>query len=115
MAEILLFPTEQLVGAAPCTQVRPSEVEGLAVEADADEWPEEDALDGTSLGLVASLAAAPSQTLAVLARKVEVLVARLASDEENDAGLCLAEAKLLKSVLHDLQAFAANVVFAAHR
>ena len=49
MAEILLFPTERLVGAAPRTQLRPSEVEGLAVEAGADEWPEEDALDDTSL------------------------------------------------------------------
>ena len=111
MAEILLFPTERPVGAASCTQVWPSGIEEIAVEANTGEWPEEDTLDGISLGLVASLAAAPSQTLAVLARKVEVLVARLASDE-NDAGLCVAEAKLLKSVLHDLQAFAADAIFA---
>jgi hypothetical protein len=41
----------------------------------------------------------------VLARKVEVLVARLATDEESDAGLCGAEVRLLRSVLRDLRAF----------
>ncbi len=113
MAEILLFPTERLVDAAYRTKVRLPEVEELAAEVDADEWLEQDAADDTSLGVVASLAAAPAQTLAVLARKVEVLVARLASDDENDAGLCTAEAKLLRSVLQDLQVFAADVAFAA--
>ncbi|MBL6459455.1 hypothetical protein JMJ55_29515 [Belnapia sp. T6] len=113
MAEILLFPAERLVDAAYRTKVRLPEVEELAAEVDTDEWLEQDAADDTSLGVVASLAAAPAQTLAVLARKVEVLVARLASDGENDAGLCTAEAKLLRSVLQDLQVFAADVAFAA--
>jgi hypothetical protein len=48
----------------------------------------------------------------VLARKVEVLVARLATDEASDAGLCVAEARLLRSVLRDLRAFAGDIAFA---
>jgi hypothetical protein len=90
----------------------PSEVETPAADADADEWPEEDAPEGVSLGLVASLAATPSPTLVVLTRKVEVLVARLAKDDEADAGLCVAEARLLRSVLRDLRAFAGDIAFA---
>jgi hypothetical protein len=113
MAEILLFPAERLMNSAHRTKVRLPEIEEFGAEFSTDEWPEQDAADDTSLGLVANLAAAPSKTLAVLARKVEVLVARLASDDENDAGLCTAEAKLLRSVLQDLQAFAADVAFAA--
>jgi hypothetical protein len=63
--------------------------------------------------MVASLAAAPSQSLAGLVTKVEVLVARLAPDDGTDAGLCLAEASLLRSVLRDLRAFVMDAVFAA--
>ena len=62
---------------------------------------------------MASLAAAPSQSLAGLVTKVEVLVARLAPDDGTDAGLCLAEASLLRSVLRDLRAFVTDAVFAA--
>jgi hypothetical protein len=111
MAEILQFPAGRRVKAADCNHALPSHVEVLAADAGVDEWPEEDAPGGASLGLVASLAAAPSPTLVVLARKVEVLVARLATDEEADAGLCVAEASLLRSVLHDLRAFARDTAF----
>jgi hypothetical protein len=112
MAEILQFPAGRLVDAADRNRIASCHVEALAADAGVDEWPEEDASEGTSLRLVASLAATPSPTLVVLARKVEVLVARLAADEEADAGLCVAEARLLKSVLRDLQAFAGDVAFA---
>jgi hypothetical protein len=111
MAEILQFPVGRLVDAADRNRPAPCHVEALAADGGVDEWPEEDASEGTSLRLVASLAAAPSPTLVVLARKVEVLVARLATDEA-DAGLCVAEARLLRSVLRDLQAFAGDVAFA---
>ncbi|TDH49058.1 hypothetical protein E2C06_37085 [Dankookia rubra] len=43
---------------------------------------------------------------------MQVLVARLAPDDGTDAGLCLAEANLLRSVLRDLQAFVMGAVFA---
>jgi hypothetical protein len=89
-----------------------SHAEAFAADAGVDEWPEEDAPGGASLGLVVSLAAVPSPTLVVLAHKVEVLVARLATDEEADAGLCVAEARLLRSVLRDLRAFAGNIAYA---
>jgi hypothetical protein len=112
MAEILQFPAGRLVDAADRNHISPSHVEALAADVGVDEWPEEDASEGTSLRVVASLAAAPSPTLVVLARKVEVLVARLAADEEADAGLCVAEARLLRSVLRDLRAFAGDVAFA---
>ena len=112
MAEILKFPAGRLVKMADRNHALPSDVEALAADAGVDEWPEEDAPEGASLGLVASLAAAPSPTLVVLARKVEVLVARLATDEEADAGLCVAEARLLRSVLRDLRAFAGDIAFA---
>ena len=62
---------------------------------------------------MAGLAAAPSPSLAGLVTKVEVLVARLAPDDGTDAGLCLAEASLLRSVLCDLRAFVMDTVFAA--
>ena len=54
-----------------------------------------------------------SQSLAGLVTKVEVLVARLTPDDGTDAGLCIAEASLLRSVLRDLRAFVADTVFAA--
>jgi hypothetical protein len=112
MAEILQFPAGRRVSATDHHPAPPSDIEALVGAADFDEWPEEDAPGGASLGLVASLAAAPSPTLIVLARKVEVLVARLATDEEADAGLCVAEARLLRSVLRDLRAFAGDIAFA---
>jgi hypothetical protein len=112
MAEILQFPAGRCVNAAGHHHALPSDVEPFAADDDVDAWPEEDAPEGVSLGLVASLAAAPSPTLVVLARKVEVLVARLATDEESDAGLCVAEARLLRSVLRDLRAFAGDIAFA---
>jgi hypothetical protein len=62
---------------------------------------------------VASLAAVPSQSLADLVTKVEVLAARLTPDDGTDAGLCLAEASLLRSVLYDLRAFVMDAVFTA--
>ena len=80
---------------------------------DAEAWPEDDTGDNGGLEMVASLAAAPSQSLAGLVTKVEVLVARLAPDDGTDAGLCLAEASLLRSVLCDLRAFVMDAVFAA--
>ena len=43
---------------------------------------------------------------------MEILVARLAPDDGTDAGLCLAEAGLLRAVLRDLQGFAMDAVFA---
>jgi hypothetical protein len=105
MAEILQFPAGRCVKAADRNHALPFHAEILAADAGVDEWPEEDAPGGANLGLVANLAAAPSPTLMVLARKVEVLVARLATDEESDAGLCGAEVRLLRSVLRDLRAF----------
>jgi hypothetical protein len=73
----------------------------------------DDTGDNGGLATVASLAAAPSQSLAGLVTKVEVLVARLAPDDGTDAGLCLAEASLLRSVLCDLRAFVMDAVFTA--
>ena len=72
-------------------------------------WPEDDVSGGIGLGLVARLAAAPARTLAELARKAEVLVARLAPDDGTDAGLCAAEVALLRSMLRDLRAVADDI------
>ena len=69
--------------------------------------------DNGGLATVANLAAAPSQSLAGLVTKVEVLVARLAPNDGTDTGLCLAEASLLQSVLCDLRAFVMDAVFTA--
>jgi hypothetical protein len=65
-----------------------------------DTWFEDDTVATGSLETEASLAAAPSQSLAGLVTKVEVLVARLAPDDGTDAGLCLAEVSLLRSLMH---------------
>ncbi|MBV1800443.1 hypothetical protein [Siccirubricoccus sp. G192] len=54
----------------------------------------------------------PARTLAELARKAEVLVARLAPEGEEDSGLCAAEVALLRSMLHDLRAVADDIGFA---
>jgi hypothetical protein len=63
--------------------------------------------------MAASLAVVPSQSLAFLAAKMEVLVARLALDDGTDAGLCMAGASLLRSVLRDLRAFVMDTALAA--
>jgi hypothetical protein len=76
-----------------------------------DAWPEEDAEDGVPLETVARLASEPSPTLDALAEKVEVLVARLAPEDGDNTELCAAEIRLLRSVLRDLRAFAADLVF----
>ena len=101
MADILLFSTERTSAAA------------LAAAPEAEAWLEDDTGDNGELEMVASLAAAPSQSLAGLVTKMEVLVARLAPDDGTDTGLCLAEASLLRSVLRDLRAFVMDAVFAA--
>ncbi len=113
MADILLFPIERAVAAAHRNVAPPPQADALAAEADGDAWSEDDTADDGSLEMVASLAAIPSQSLAVLATKMEVLVTRLAPEDGTDAGLCLAEASLLRSVLCDLRAFAMDAVFAA--
>ena len=113
MADILLFPAERASTAAHPTNALRSPAAALAATPDAEEWLEDNAGDIGDLDAVASLAAAPSQSLAGLVTKVEVLVARLAPDDGTDAGLCLAEANLLRSVLRDVRAFVADAVFAA--
>ena len=111
MADILLFRREQAVAAHRLNA--PPQAEIGAADVDAGAWSEDDTADNGSLEMVASLAAAPSQSLAVLATKMEVLVARLAPDDGTDAGLCIAEVSLLRSVLCDLRAFVMDAVFAA--
>ena len=113
MADILLFPAERAGAAAHRTDALQPQTGALAAAFDADAWVEDDTADHSGLATVASLAAAPSQSLAVLATKMEVLVARLAPDDGSDAGLCIAEANLLRSVLRDLRAFVMDAVFAA--
>jgi hypothetical protein len=113
MADILLFPAGRASGAAHqygAPQLQPA---ALAAAPDAEAWPEDDTRDNGDLEAVASLAAAPSQSLAGLATKMEVLVARLAPDDDPDAGLCMAEASLLRSVLRDLRTFVTSAVCAA--
>ena len=113
MADILLFPAERASAVAHQYDAPQLQTAALAAVLDAEAWPEDDAEDNGDLEMVASLAAAPSQSLAGLVTKVEVLVARLAPDDGTDAGLCLAETSLLRSVLRDLRAFVADAVFAA--
>ncbi|HUS15123.1 MAG TPA: hypothetical protein VM536_08925 [Chloroflexia bacterium] len=115
MADILLFPVlvERALAAAHCPGAPQFQAEASVADPDTDAWLEDDALGIGSLERVASLAAAPSQSLAGLVTKLEVLVARLAPDDGTDAGLCLAETSLLRSVLRDLRAFVADAVFAA--
>ena len=113
MADILLFPAERGSTAAHRTNALWSPAAALAATPDAEAWLEDDAGDVGDLDAVASLAAAPSQSLAGLVSKMQVLVARLAPDDGTDAGLCLAEASLLRSVLRDLRAFVMDAVFAA--
>jgi hypothetical protein len=61
---------------------------------------------------VARLAGTSSPTLDTIAEKVEALVARLSPEDGDGVGLCAAEVRLLQSVLRDLRAFAADLVFA---
>ena len=113
MADILLFPAERASTAAHRSDSLRSPVAALAARSDAEAWSEDDAGDIGDLDAVASLAAAPSQSLAGLATRMEVLVARLAPDDGTEAGLCLAEASLLRSVLRDLRVFVMDAAFAA--
>ena len=113
MADILLFPAERALVAAYQHDVPQTQAEALVASLDADAWPGDDTGDNGGLATVASLAAAPSQSLAGLVTKVEVLVARLAPNDGTDTGLCLAEASLLRSVLCDLRAFVMDAVFTA--
>ena len=113
MADILLFPAGRVVAAAHHTGAPQPQAEALSPYSDADVWPEDDTDDSSGLEMMASLAAAPSQSLAVLATKMEMLVARLAPDDGTDAGLCIAEVSLLRSVLCDLRAFVMDAVFTA--
>jgi hypothetical protein len=113
MADILLFPAKRALPAAYQYDASQTQAEALVASLDADAWPGDDTGDNGGLATVASLAAAPSQSLAGLVSKVEVLVARLAPDDGTDTGLCLAEASLLQSVLCDLRAFVIDAVFTA--
>ena len=113
MAEMPLSPIERALAAAHRTDALQFQAEAAVAETGIDTWFEDDAAAVGSLEMAASLAAAPPQSLAVLVTKMEVLVARLAPDDGTDAGLCRAEASLLRSVLRDLQAFAMDAVFAA--
>src|SRR4051794_29677468 len=113
MADILPFPATRASVAAHQYDAAQLQTEASVAAPGSDAWFDDDAVGTGSLELVASLAAAPSQSLAGLVTKVEVLVARLAPDDGTDAGLCLAETSLLRSVLRDLRAFVADAVFAA--
>jgi hypothetical protein len=113
MADILLFPAERASAVAHQYDAPQLQAEASVADPGIDAWFDDDAVGTGSLETVASLAAAPSQSLAGLVTKVEVLVARLAPDDGTDAGLCIAEASLLRSVLRDLQAFVMDAVFAA--
>jgi hypothetical protein len=113
MADILLFPVERASVATHRHDALQSQAAALAAAPEAEAWPEDDTGDNGDLEMVASLAAAPAQSLAGLVAKLEVLVARLAPDDGTDAGLCIAETSLLRSVLRDLQAFVMDAVFAA--
>ncbi len=90
MAEILPFPER--------TPPAPARLDDGG-----EGWPEEDAPGGIGLGMVAALAAAPSRSLAELARKAETLVLRLLPGDGAEAGLCGAEAALLRSVARELR------------
>ena len=111
MADILLFPAERALASPHRPDAPQPQMEVLVADADAE--VEDDAAGDGGLKTVANLAAAPSQSLAVLVTKMEVLVTRLAPGDGTDAGLCLAEANLLRSVLRELRIFAMDAVFAA--
>ncbi|TDH57606.1 hypothetical protein E2C06_35855 [Dankookia rubra] len=109
MADILLFPAGRASAATPRTDAPQLQAAALAVVSDAKAWPGDDTEDNSGLETVVSLAAAPSESLAVTAAKLEILVARLAPDDGTDTGLCRAETSLLR----DVQTFAMDAVYAA--
>jgi hypothetical protein len=113
MADILLFPAKRALVAAHQYDVPQLQTAALAAVLHAEASAEDDTGDNGDLEMVASLAAAPSPSLAGLVTKVKVLVGRLAPGDGTDAGLCIAETDLLRSVLRDLQAFVMDAVFAA--
>lgn len=113
MADILLFPAERASAVAHQYDAPQLQTEASVTDPGMDAWFDDDAVGTGSLEMVASLAAVPSQSLAGLVTKVEILVGRLAPDDGTDAGLCIAEASLLRSVLRDLRAFVMDAVFAA--
>jgi len=113
MADILFFPVKRALAAAHRTGALQFQAAVSVADPEAEAWPEDDTGDNGDLETVAGLAAAPSQSLAGLVTKMEVLVARLAPDDGTDTGLCLAEASLLRSVLCDLRAFVMDAVVAA--
>ncbi|MBL6081653.1 hypothetical protein JMJ56_27055 [Belnapia sp. T18] len=105
MATILPFLAKPIQGAAQRGRSSLAYCNQPVDNYDLDDGLKLDDSGRLSLGRVVRLAAAPSQTLADMTEKVEVLVARL-TDDEAGAGLCRAEVHLLTSVLHDLKAFA---------
>jgi hypothetical protein len=111
MADILFFPVERASAAAHRPGAPQLQAAALAAAPETETWPEGDMGDNGDLEMAASLAAAPS--LAGLVTKMDVLVAHLAPGDGTDAGLCPAEASLLRSVLRDLRAFGTGAVFAA--
>jgi hypothetical protein len=113
MADILSFPAQRVAAAAHQYDAPQLQTEASVAGPGIDAWLEDDTIATGSLETVASLAATRSQSLAVLVTKMEVLVGRHAPNDRTDAGLCLAEASLLRSVLRDLRAFVTDPVFAA--
>lgn len=86
MADILLFPAGRASTAAHRGDAPRSPA---AAPPDAETWSEDHAGDNGDLEMVASLAAAPCQSLVGLVDKMQVLVTRLAPDDDPDAGLCI--------------------------
>ncbi|MFC7477515.1 hypothetical protein ACFQS7_24355 [Dankookia sp. GCM10030260] len=113
MADILLFPASRVAVAAHRPDAPQLQAAARAAVPETEAWLEDGPGDNGDLVMVASLAAMPSHSLAALVTKMEVLVARLAPDDGTDAGLCVAEANLLRSVQRDLRTFAMDAVFAA--
>jgi hypothetical protein len=113
MADILFFPANRASAAALRDDAQQTRAVAHATAPDAAAWWEDAAGDNGDLETMVSLAAAPSQSLAVLVAKMEMLVTRLAPDDGNDTGLCIAEVNLLRSVLRDLRSFVSDAVFAA--
>ena len=113
MADILFFPANRVSVAAHRVDASQTQAVAHATAPDDAAWWEDAAGDNGDLEAVVSLAAAPSQSLAVLATKMEMLVARLAPDDGTDTGLCIAEVNLLRSVQRDLRSFVTDAVFAA--
>src|SRR6478609_2569463 len=113
MADILFFPVGRASAAAHRPGAPQLQAAALAAAPETETWPEDDMGDNGALEMAASLAATPSRSLAGLATKMGVMVAHLAPGDGTDAGLCPAEASLLRSVLRDLRAFRMGAVFAA--